>query len=93
MDPAPVGSACDDGDECTTDDHCDGAGECVGEPIPGRPCTGNIQCSPGACIDGVCQCPWIRVPVPTLSAWGAVIIALLVAALGKVYFGRRRTAR
>ncbi len=88
----PPGATCDDGDECTTDDQCDGTGECVGEPIPGRPCTDDGQCAPGACVDGVCQCPAEFVPVPAVSGWGAVIVALVLIVLGKIYFGRRRSA-
>jgi len=88
--PAPAGSACEDGDECTTDDQCDGAGACVGDPIAGRPCTADAQCAPGGCVDGVCECPWIHVAVPAISVWGVVVIALLVAVFAKVYFGRQR---
>jgi hypothetical protein len=92
MDPVPAESACDDGDECTTDDHCDGAGNCVVDPIAGRPCVNKRACEPGRCVDGACRCPAEFVPVPTVSGWGAVIVALVLIVLGKAYFGRRRTA-
>ncbi len=92
IDPAPAGSTCDDGDECTTDDHCDGAGNCAVDPITGRPCVNKRACEPGSCVDGACRCPAEFVPVPAVSGWGVVIVALVLIVLGKAYFGRRRTA-
>ncbi len=46
-------SPCDDGDACTTMDHCDGGGSCEGQPVAcddGDPCTSDL-CDPatGAC--------------------------------------------
>ncbi|MGB2986512.1 MAG: hypothetical protein WBE26_11590, partial [Phycisphaerae bacterium] len=32
-------------------------------------------------------------PIPTVSEWGLVVIALLLLTGGKIYFGRRRFAR
>ncbi len=51
--PAPDGSACNDGDKCTTDDACQ-AGKCTGSPKTcddGNPCTTD-SCAPlnGACV-------------------------------------------
>jgi len=44
--PANTGNACDDGQWCTLNDHCDNA-QCVGDP---RPCP-----SPGGCYTGSCD--------------------------------------
>ena len=33
--------------------------------------------------------PGCKTAIPTVSAWGLVILALLLLAAGKVYFGRR----
>ncbi len=54
---APSGITCDDGDPCTTDDRCDGAGGCVGTSTLGQSCATNAACGPGTCIGGVCVCP------------------------------------
>lgn len=32
--PEPSGTGCDDGQACTANDECDGAGACVGTAIP-----------------------------------------------------------
>jgi hypothetical protein len=37
-------------------------------------------------------CDPLFVPIPTVSEWGLVIMALLLLVGGKVYFGRRQTA-
>jgi len=46
---APLGTPCDDGDPCTRDDFCDGAGVC----IPGTP----VECPPSdvPCFRSVCD--------------------------------------
>src|SRR5262249_10554090 len=42
----PAGGPCDDGNACTVDDHCDGAGQCVGGgPLVCGPCS---MCDAGA---------------------------------------------
>ena len=40
-------------------------------------------------IDDACE----EQPIPTVSEWGLVVMVLLLLAGGKVYFGRRRSAR
>ena len=46
--PAPVGTACDDGDPCTTSDACAGAGVCDGAPV-------DCSSADTACGTGVCD--------------------------------------
>jgi hypothetical protein len=51
-----------------------------------------IDCLPG--VDDAIFCPGCDYPdcgdaIPTISEWGLVILALLLLAAGKVYFGRR----
>src|SRR5262245_7181297 len=42
------GSACDDGDACTSTDVCDGAGACAGQPqAPGGACDDGNPCTTG----------------------------------------------
>ena len=41
---------CDDGNPCTTGDHCD-AGQCVGAPVV---CNDNNQCTTDTCVGGTC---------------------------------------
>jgi hypothetical protein len=45
--PALPGDACNDLDGCTIDDICDGAGDCMGEPV---------ECGEGEVCDGVGGC-------------------------------------
>lgn len=49
---ASAGTGCDDGDACTSADHCDG-GECVGLALD-CPDDGN-QCVSNDCVEGTCQ--------------------------------------
>lgn len=61
--PAPDGTACDDGESCTVDDECS-AGVCAGVP-GGCPCTTHTDCTQYddgdlcngifQCLDGSCQ--------------------------------------
>jgi hypothetical protein len=110
--PAPSGTACDDGNTCTNNDRCNGAGICVGtsvvcddgdpctggdrcepgrgcvaDPIAGRACTRDSECSPGRCVENSCQCPAGPDAIPTLSQWGLVVLSLLLLALSKAWFG------
>jgi MYXO-CTERM domain-containing protein len=70
--PETVG--CDDGDACTSDDHCDGLGACAGtmdpcDPPPPFCMTGaDVSVVPmaGTCTDGQCMWPTTEVPCP----WG-----------------------
>ncbi len=55
----PSGTSCDDGNAGTTNDQCNGQGECVGTPPGGDPCgsgvvTGNEQCDDGNTANGDC---------------------------------------
>ena len=59
---------------CQHEDDCSPLG-CIG-PDPGNDDPGNDN-----------DCPQ---PTPTVSAWGLMILALLLMVTGKVYFGRRR---
>ncbi|MGH7893109.1 MAG: hypothetical protein ACREQL_00485 [Candidatus Binatia bacterium] len=43
----PGTTPCDDGNACTTGDHCDGAGGCTGGPAPN--CTDNNGCTTDGC--------------------------------------------
>ena len=45
---------------------------------------------PGSCA---ADCTCLPVEIPTVSAWGLVILTLLLLAAGRVYFGRRSTRR
>lgn len=50
FDPKPAGADCDDGDPCSMDDVCDGAGFCAGEAIE---CL--FENGTGVCVDGSCE--------------------------------------
>ncbi len=56
--PAPQGTPCDDGMDCTTDDVCDGAGLCLGTDINTLPCTTDAECFGSVCDgeSGFCLC-------------------------------------
>lgn len=58
--PEYNGHSCNDNTACTTGDHCDGAGTCVGTP---KNCAAyDDQCNKGACVDpSTGQC--VKVPV------------------------------
>ncbi len=50
---------CDDGDPCTEDDGCDGAGGCAGVAmVCERPHTSGGVCQAGECQGFVCVAPW-----------------------------------
>jgi hypothetical protein len=54
---------------------------------PGEMCDGADDAAcPGECLPD-CTCLGV---IPTVSAWGTVIMTLLLLAAGKIYFGRRR---
>ena len=57
---------------------CDGSGE---------PCETDHDCPDGESCRPSCE-----VAIPTVSAWGVVVLALLLMTVGKIYFGRRRMA-
>lgn len=62
--PLPMGTSCDDGDPCTVDDACDGAGSCTsGEECPSTdPCEAS-QCEGGGCVS---------VPLPDGASCGTL---------------------
>lgn len=47
----PAGTTCDDGNATTSDDICDGAGNCVGCPDGTRDCSGGTDFTDSRCID------------------------------------------
>jgi hypothetical protein len=49
--PKFAGDACDDEDPCTGPDFCDGAGTCIGDPLP---CEA-ANASGGVCMAGLCM--------------------------------------
>lgn len=57
--PRPVGTSCNDGNECTHTDSCNASGSCAGTPEPhgtacsdDNNCTGGDYCSAGFCYSG-----------------------------------------
>ena len=57
-DPSAAGTMCDDGNGCTFDDQCDGAGACGGTDTNTAACTTIDDCPAGAqsCEGGFCVC-------------------------------------
>lgn len=49
---------------------------------------GGENCGSNACGLGECD-----VDIPTVSEWGLIIMAVLLLAGAKIYFGRRRAAQ
>jgi hypothetical protein len=85
-------TACINGDGCcpvncnaTNDDDCMGCGNGVREGIEECDGADDADC-PGEC-QANCTCP--SGAIPTASTWGLVVLALLLLAGAKVYFGRR----
>jgi len=94
---------CNDGNACTNDS-CNPASGCTTTPRPcddGNFCNGPEGCDPGSgCTPGTPPCTGSEVcdegtdtcetgVIPTVSEWGLVLMALLLLAGAKVYFGRR----
>jgi hypothetical protein len=83
-------------DKCDPPEACTGTGPyCPADDVITECVTGDACCPDGCtwqddwdCADNV-QNPG---QIPTMSQWGLLILALLLAVLGKVYFGRRRAA-
>ena len=93
--PMGPGTACgDDADEDGIDDLCD---ICTGVDdyafcimvcdVSWTPCETDADCPGGESCRPSCD-----VAIPTVSAWGVVVLALLLMTVGKIYFGRRRVA-
>ncbi|MHC5111541.1 MAG: hypothetical protein ACYTHJ_16865 [Planctomycetota bacterium] len=53
---AEAGTMCDDGQDCTGPDACDGEGNCVGDDINGQPCQSDEDCLAGTCDTGIGEC-------------------------------------
>lgn len=60
--PLLADTPCDDGDACTLEDVCDGAGSCA----PGPQCPQQGPCTTNACEDGAC----VLTPVPDGTSCG-----------------------
>lgn len=58
-----AGTACDDGDPCTYDDQCSGAGPCSGTPVV---CVARGPCETSVCNGGTCT----GTPKPAGTACG-----------------------
>lgn len=68
-----LAAVCDDGEACTSDDRCNGAGVCVGTPAVGgdcdcidnSDCDDGVGCTTDTCNDGTCsnalQAGWCRI--------------------------------
>jgi hypothetical protein len=57
--PKPSSAVCNDADACTTGDHCDGSGNCVGTTMDcSRPHTTGGHCVSGSCTGWSCVSPW-----------------------------------
>ncbi len=62
-DGATAGTTCDDGNPCTTEDACDGAGGCAGTVLD---CSGfDDACTTGACHPGTGMCVGVPKPLGT----------------------------
>ena len=51
--PKAVGATCDDGDACTENDTCDGAGACAAGPL--KDCNDGKACTSDTCSGGICS--------------------------------------
>lgn len=74
-------SQCDDGNVCNGTETCDVT---TGGCLPGTPpaCLGGDGCCPVGCTDtNDGDCP--LAPIPTVSTWGLVVLALLLATMAK----------
>jgi hypothetical protein len=78
---------CDDGDSCNGLESCSLAtGACLPGSAPN--CLDGDGCCPDGCTDDTdSDCP--LTPIPTVSTWGLIVLALLLATMAKLYFGRR----
>ena len=94
-----VGDACEI-DPCERDDDGDGVCNCE-DNCPSIPNPGQEDSDGDGVPDCIDKCPDVDDAVfapecmgriPTVSEWGLVILALLLLAVGKVYFNRRRRA-
>lgn len=56
FEPKLAGEPCDDEDDCTSPDVCDGSGSCIGEPQPcDAPNASGGTCNAGLCMGLVCD--------------------------------------
>ncbi|MCH7808421.1 MAG: hypothetical protein IIB60_04290 [Planctomycetes bacterium] len=94
----PEGTPCGtDATECKEQDLCDAVGVCITAPF--FECGLDDGCCPP--VGGTHPGPECNPrdhdldcgdAVPTVSAWGLMVLALLLMVAGKVYFGSRRAA-
>ena len=87
---------CNEGDRCPEDPNKIFPGICgCGTPDVGdEDQDGVLDCldqCPG--VDDATFAPECQGAIPTVSAWGLVVLALLILVCGKLYFGRRMTSR
>ena len=70
--------------DCQDGVFCNGAEVCVSNACiaPGNPCQAGETCNED---NDVC----VKEGIPTVSAWGLIIMTLLLLAGGKIYFRRR----
>lgn len=72
LEPLAAGTSCDDGDRCTSEDVCDGAGSCAGVAIDCGgafgPCAGECDPASGECVD-------LAYPDCTACGEGSVCVA------------------
>ena len=66
--PATGGIPCDDGEICTLDDVCNGAGECTGTDADAMPCTTDADCFGLPCLTDVGRCHCNTTPELSLIA-------------------------
>ncbi|MFQ5461767.1 MAG: IPTL-CTERM sorting domain-containing protein [Phycisphaerae bacterium] len=90
----PLGTACgnpaDMPGSCFTGDSCSGGGVCIPGTIVTSCIDDDLCCnrSHGCSDENDNDC---EADVPTVSTWGLLVLALLLAAAAKVYFGRRES--
>jgi len=69
--PQPVTVACNDSKHCTTDDHCDGGGACIGTA---RSCGDGLDCTTDSCNEALDRCDQALLPSRCLignQCWAA----------------------
>jgi len=67
---------------------------CDGDPFGGCVALPESLCTCAKCVfhkDLLCEeVECVRIPIPTISQWGLVVLTLLLLTGAKVYFGRRQ---
>ena len=88
-----AGEECDEGlnnsdtepDACRMDCRLPACGDNVADADEECDGTDDDSC-PGSCSD---ECSCLQTGIPTVSAWGLIILSLSLLTIGKTYFGRR----